>query len=76
MNLPYYRPRRLRHNGLLRQAIAERTTRYNRVATDADRNVTVCCGATKTDGSTSVRSSPRSVARPRCGSRWPRSHAR
>jgi len=31
----------------LRQAIAERTTRYNRVETDADRNVTVCCGATE-----------------------------
>ncbi|MHC4262897.1 MAG: pyridoxal phosphate-dependent aminotransferase [Planctomycetota bacterium] len=31
----------------LREAIAERTTRYNRIETDADRNVTVCCGATE-----------------------------
>ena len=31
----------------LRRAIAERTSSYNRVPTDADRNVTVCCGATE-----------------------------
>ena len=31
----------------LRAAIAERTSAYNRVPTDADANVTVCCGATE-----------------------------
>jgi aminotransferase len=31
----------------LRRAIAERTSRYNRVPTDAERHVTVCCGATE-----------------------------
>ncbi len=31
----------------LRRAVAERTTRYNRIPTDADANVTVCCGATE-----------------------------
>jgi len=31
----------------LRRAIAERTLAHNRVPTDADRNVTVCCGATE-----------------------------
>lgn len=31
----------------LRRAIAERTSAYNRVPTDADANVTVCCGATE-----------------------------
>jgi len=31
----------------LRRAIAERATAYNRVPTDAERNVTVCCGATE-----------------------------
>ena len=31
----------------LRAAIAERTSAYNRIPTDADRNVTVCCGATE-----------------------------
>ena len=31
----------------LRAAIAERTTRYNRIETDANRHVTVCCGATE-----------------------------
>ena len=31
----------------LRQAIARRTSDYNRVPTDAVRNVTVCCGATE-----------------------------
>ncbi|MDF1798811.1 MAG: aminotransferase class I/II-fold pyridoxal phosphate-dependent enzyme [Planctomycetota bacterium] len=31
----------------LRQAIATRTSAYNRVPTDADAHVTVCCGATE-----------------------------
>ena len=31
----------------LRRAIAERTSAYNRIPTDADREVTVCCGATE-----------------------------
>jgi aminotransferase len=31
----------------LRAAVAERTSAYNRVATDADLHVTVCCGATE-----------------------------
>ena len=31
----------------LRAAIAERTSRYNRVPTDAEAHVTVCCGATE-----------------------------
>ena len=31
----------------LRAAIAERTSAYNRIPTDAARNVTVCCGATE-----------------------------
>lgn len=31
----------------LRRAIAERTTRYNKIPTDADANVTVTCGATE-----------------------------
>ena len=31
----------------LREAIARRTSAYNRVPADADRNVTVCCGATE-----------------------------
>ena len=31
----------------LRAAVARRTSAYNRVATDADLNVTVCCGATE-----------------------------
>jgi len=31
----------------LRQAVAERTTRYNHIETDPDRHVTVCCGATE-----------------------------
>lgn len=31
----------------LRQAIANRTASYNGIATDADQNVTVCCGATE-----------------------------
>lgn len=31
----------------LRNAIAARTSAYNRIATDADCNVTVCCGATE-----------------------------
>ncbi|MFT5285633.1 MAG: aspartate/methionine/tyrosine aminotransferase [Planctomycetota bacterium] len=31
----------------LRQAIAKRSTEYNRIPTDADANVTVCCGATE-----------------------------
>ena len=31
----------------LRRSVAERTTRYNRIPTDADANVTVCCGATE-----------------------------
>jgi len=31
----------------LRRAIAERTSAYNRIPTDGDRNVTVCCGATE-----------------------------
>jgi aminotransferase len=31
----------------LRAAIAQRTTSYNRIPTDADENVTVCCGATE-----------------------------
>ncbi len=33
--------------GELRRAIAERTSRYNRVPTDPERHVTVCCGATE-----------------------------
>jgi len=31
----------------LRQAIAQRTRAYNRIDTDADTDVTVCCGATE-----------------------------
>ena len=31
----------------LRQAIARRTTEYNGIPNDAERNVTVCCGATE-----------------------------
>ncbi len=31
----------------LRQAIARRTSRYNHLAVDPERNVTVCCGATE-----------------------------
>jgi aminotransferase len=31
----------------LRAAVATRTTAYNGIPTDADRNVTVCCGATE-----------------------------
>jgi aminotransferase len=31
----------------LRGAIARRTSAYNRIPTDADRSVTVCCGATE-----------------------------
>jgi len=31
----------------LRAAVAERTARYNGLPTDADANVTVCCGATE-----------------------------
>lgn len=31
----------------LRRAVAERTTRYNGIPTDADANVTICCGATE-----------------------------
>lgn len=31
----------------LRQAVAARTSSYNGIATDADANVTVCCGATE-----------------------------
>ncbi len=31
----------------LREAVAKRTTAYNRIETDAERNVTVCCGATE-----------------------------
>jgi len=31
----------------LREAIASRTSEYNRIPTDGDENVTVCCGATE-----------------------------
>ncbi len=31
----------------LRAAVASRTSDYNRIPTDAERNVTVCCGATE-----------------------------